>query len=72
MFKFLLSTDTYTGAEGTRTKKYDIPPLTERQKQANSVFERVSDNFFLLFFNLTCFSCFLLHSLVIFLPLLKS
>ncbi|XP_065921941.1 uncharacterized protein [Magallana gigas] len=33
--------DTYSRVEGSRTKIYDIPPLTERQKQANSVFERV-------------------------------
>lgn len=38
---FFLSLDTYSRVEGSRTKIYDIPPLTERQKQANSVFERV-------------------------------
>jgi hypothetical protein len=34
--------DTYSGVEGTHAKVYDIPPLTDRQIKANSVFERVS------------------------------
>ncbi|XP_062579234.1 uncharacterized protein LOC134241172 [Saccostrea cucullata] len=32
--------DTYSGVEGTHAKVYEIPPLTERQIKANSVFER--------------------------------
>ncbi|XP_062569726.1 proto-oncogene tyrosine-protein kinase LCK-like [Saccostrea cucullata] len=33
--------DTYSGVEGTHAKVYEIPPLTERQIKANSVFERI-------------------------------
>ena len=42
-----LSTDTYSGLEGSHAKTYDIPPLTERQIQANSKFKRVSEKCYL-------------------------
>ena len=51
MFIFV-SIDTYSGVEGSSTKIYDIPPLSECQIKANSIFERV---IFLCFLDLFFF-----------------